>query len=200
MDRSRHYAAPISPQNQVVVTKGWHMNFTVLNAESWLSKNWFLPVAAAIAAGDLSSVYFGGWSSSRLLEAALLFDFVVVVPLLYLWCYRAKGKAAIVQAVALACFAIWATGKVVPAEHRNFLDSISWIRYVGLAGLLALEIKLGIVVYKAVVFSELSKGEAQAKFESEGIPPWLARFMAFEAALWRKVWLFAKRVFSGNAK
>jgi hypothetical protein len=176
------------------------MTSTISNAKNWFSRNWFIPVAVVVAAGDLSSVYFGGWSDSELLEVALLFDFVVVIPLLYWWCYRNKGKAAVVQAFALACFAIWATSKVVPSEHHEILDSISWLRYVGLAGLLALEIKLGIVVYKAVVFSGQSKDDAQAKFESEGIPPWLAKFMAFEATLWRKTWLFIKRLFSKKAK
>jgi len=161
----------------------------------WFSRHWFLAVAVAVVAGDLSSVYYGGWSDAHLVEAALLFDFVVVIPFLYWWCYRSKGRVAIVQAIALACFAIWATGKVIPTEHRNLLDSISWLRYVGLAGLLALEIKLAIVVYKAIVFSGQSKGDAQKNFEAEGLPPWLAKFMAFEASIWRKALLFAQRIF-----
>ena len=157
-------------------------------------------MAFAVVAGDLSSVYFGGWSDAQILEAALLFDFVVLIPLLYWWCYRSKGRVAIVQAIALACFAIWATGKVIPTEHRYLLDPISWLRYVGLAGLLALEIKLAIVVYQAVVFSGQSKDDAQKVFESEGLPPWLAKFMAFEASLWRKVWLFVERVFGRKSQ
>jgi len=176
------------------------MTSTTSSPQNWLSRHWFLVVAFAVVAGDLSSVYFGGWSDAQILEAALLFDFVVLIPLLYWWCYRSKGRVAIVQAIALACFAIWATGKVIPTEHRYLLDSISWLRYVGLAGLLALEIKLAIVVYQAVVFSGQSKDDAQKVFESEGLPPWLAKFMAFEASLWRKVWLFVERVFGRKSQ
>jgi hypothetical protein len=171
------------------------MTSFISSPKIWFSRHWFIALALAIVAGDLSSVYFGGWSDAKIIEAALLFDFVVVIPLLYWWCYRSKGRVAIVQAVALACFAIWATGKVVPVEYQNLLDSVSWLRYVGIAGLLALEIKLAIVVYKAVVFSGQPKDDAQKNLEAEGLPPWLAKLMAFEASLWRKAWLFVQRVF-----
>ena len=175
------------------------MVITRLKAQNWLSSHWFIPIALAVAVGDLSSVYFAGWTDAQLVEAALLFDFVVVIPCLYWWCYRAKGRVSIVHAVGLACFAIWCTGKIIPPEHRNLIDSVSWLRYVGLAGLLALEIKLGIIVFKAVIFSGQSKSDAQKTFESEGLPPWLAKLMAFEASLWRKLWLFIQRIFRRNS-
>lgn len=162
-------------------------------ARRWWSGHWFFPVAALVAVGDVSSVYLGGWTDARIVEAALLFDFVVVLPLLYWWCYRARGKAAVVQAVALACFAIWATGKAVPAEHHHLLDTFAWLRWIGLAGLAVLEIKLGVAVYRAVIVAGQSKDEARAKLESEGMPPWAARIMAWEAALWRRAWLFVRR-------
>ena len=110
------------------------MTSFISSPKIWFSRHWFIALALAIVAGDLSSVYLGGWSDAKIIEAALLFDFVVVIPLLYWWCYRSKGRVAIVQAVALACFAIWATGKVVHVEHQNLLDSVSWLRYVGIAG------------------------------------------------------------------
>lgn len=165
-----------------------------------LPRHWFLPLAVAIVVGDLSSVYVAGWADPQILEAALLFDFVVLIPVLYWWCYRSKGTVAVVHAIALACFALWATGMVIPTEHRNLLDSVAWLRYVGLAGLLALQIKLAVTIYKAVLFSGQSRSAAQKKFQSEGMPPWLAKFMAFEAALWRKAWLFLQRVFGGKSR
>ena len=103
-----------------------------------------------------------------------------------------------VQAVALACFGAWCMGKLVPVEHRHLVDWVGRLRYVGLAALLLLEIKLGVMVYKAVVFSGQSKQDAQRTFESEGMPRWLATFMAFEASLWRRLWLFVQRIFSRN--
>jgi hypothetical protein len=170
------------------------MNAMPIDPRRWWASHWFFPVAALVTLGDLGSVWFGGWADDgRLLEAALLFDFVVLLPLLYWWCYRARGKKAVVQAVALACFAIWATGKAVPAEHRHLLDSLGWLRWLGLGGLLVLEIRLTIAAYRAVVFSGRSRGEAQQTLESQGLPPWLARFVAWEASLWRRAWLFLRR-------
>lgn len=168
---------------------------TIPNSRRWFTKNWFIPVAFLVIVGDVSSVYFGNWPQTNILEVALLFDFAVLLPVLYWWCYRQKGKATVVKAIALACFAVWATGKALPAEHREVIDSVAWLRYVGLAGLLVLELKLMASVYKAVVVSGKSQAEAQAKLESEGIPSWASKLAAMEAAFWRKVWLHLKRLF-----
>ncbi|MBA4341349.1 MAG: hypothetical protein C0423_04270 [Methylibium sp.] len=148
-----------------------------------------------VIVGDVSAVYFGDWTQTGILEVALLFDFAVLLPVLYWWCYRKKGKAAVVQAIALACFAIWATGMVLPEEHREIVDSVGWLRYIGLAGLLVLELKLLVSVYKAVVVSGKSPTDAQAKLESEGMPSWASKLVAMEAAFWRKMWLQLKRLF-----
>lgn len=171
------------------------MTGTMSDATGRLSRHWFLPVAAVVVAGDLSALHWGAWASSSIVEAALLFDFVLLLPLLYGWCYRRKGKAAAVQAIALACFAIWATGKAIPVEQHHVLNSIGWLRTLGLAGLLAVEIKLGVAVYKAVVLSGKSRREAEARLESEGIPPWLAKLMSLEATFWRRVWRLARNLF-----
>ena len=104
-----------------------------------------------------------------------------------------RAKSALI--IALACFAVWAAGKVFPAEHREVIDSVAWLRYVGLAGLLVFELKLLFSVYKAVVISGKSQAEAQAKLGSEGMPSWASKAIAIEAALWRKVWLHLKHFF-----
>ena len=161
---------------------------------AWLLRHWFVPVAACMVLGDLSAWRWGGWDDARVIEAALLFDFVFVVPALYAWCYRAQGKQAVLNAVALGCFAIWASGHLIPPEEQNLLSSYGWLRYVGLAGLMLLEIKLGILVYRQVILKGQSKEAAQARLEADGMPPWVAKLMAFEAALWRKAWLWVRRL------
>lgn len=165
------------------------------NPSGWWSHHWFMPVAAAVVAGDLSTVRWGGWSDARALEAGLLFDFAVLLPLLYLWCYRRQAKGAALRALALACFAIWATGKAIPVEQQHLLGTVGWLRYVGLAGLALLEIKLGVAVYKAVVFSGKPRREAEAALGSEGMPPWLAKIMGLEAVLWRRLWVLVRSPF-----
>lgn len=162
------------------------------NLGGWRSHHWFLPAAAAVVAGDLSAVRWGGWSGARALEAGLLFDFAVLLPLLYLWCYRRRVRRAAIRALALACFAIWATGKAIPVEQQHLLGTVGWLRYVGLAGLALMEIKLGVAVYKAMVFSGKSRHEAEASLLSGGMPPCLAKIMVLEAALWRRLWAFVR--------
>lgn len=162
------------------------------NAHSRWSRRWFLPVAAVVLAGDLSAASWGAWSNTRALEAGLLFDLAVLLPLLYLWCSGRQGRGAVVRTVGLACFGIWATGKVIPVEQQHLLGAVGWLRYLGMAGLVALEIKLGVAVYKAVVFAGKPRHEAEASLVSQGTPPWLAKLMGLEAALWRRLWALAR--------
>jgi len=175
------------------------MNSSFQTALTRLRAHWFFLVGGAIIASDLIIVSLHGWSlsspSPQLFEAALLFDFAVMVPLLYAWCYRAKGKAAIIRALGLSCLAIWATGYVVPPEHHHVLNSVAWLRYVGMMVLALLEIKLLIVFYRSVFSSEKSIETAANKFAADaGMPPWVARVVALEAKFWRKVWGLLKRI------
>lgn len=159
----------------------------------WLRRHWFVPLALAVIAGDLGALRWGDWSApdapAWLLEAALLFDFAVLLPLLYAWCYRHGGRGTVLRSIALACFAIWATGHVLPQERHVLLEQLSWLRYLGLAGLLVLELKLMLQLYKSVVLGKASPASAQQTLQSQGMPAWAARLMALDAQLWRWVWL-----------
>jgi hypothetical protein len=175
------------------------MNSSFQTALNQLRVHWFFLVGGAIIAGDLTIVSARGWSLSSpsplFIEAALLFDFAVIVPLLYAWCYRTKGKAAIIRALGLSCLAIWATGYVVPPEHHHVLNSVAWLRYVGMVVLTLLEIKLLIVFYRAVFSNEKAIETAANKLAADaGMPPWVARLVAFEAKFWRKVLGLLKRI------
>ena len=161
-----------------------------------LRAHWFFLACGAIIAGDLTVISLRGWSiSPQLIESALFFDFAVILPLLYAWCYRIKGKAAIIRALGLSCLAIWATGYVVPPEHHHVLTSVRWLRYVGMVVLALLEIKLLIVFYRAVFSNEKSIETAANKFAADaGMPHWVARIVALEAKFWRKVLGLLKRI------
>lgn len=170
------------------------MNESSTSPFTWLRKHWFLPLAALIVAGDLSAARLGDGQGSQLLEAALLFDLVLLLPALYWFCYRRQGKPALLKALGLACLGIWLCSKAIPAEQQQLLPALSWLRYLGLAGLLALELKLALALYKAVVLKGQSRQEAETQLTSEGMPPWVARLMTFEASLWRKAWKALRRL------
>jgi hypothetical protein len=171
------------------------MTLLIKTRRPWFSQHWFVPLALVIVLGDLSASYWLEWSDDfSLLEAALIFDFVFLLPLLYWWCYRRNGKTAVLKAIALACLGIWATGWLIPDDQKILLEPLGWARHAALGFLIALEVWLCITVYRAVIMSELSSGDAESKLRSEGLPSWLAKFIAFEASLFKQALIFVRRV------
>jgi len=110
-------------------------------AYGWLGHHWFYPLAAAIVLGDVGALYFQDGDHPRLFEGAVLFDLAVLLPLLYLWCYRAKGTAVILPMVGLASLGIWVTGHLIPVEHQHLLGSVAWLRTTAIVVLALIEIK-----------------------------------------------------------
>ncbi len=165
---------------------------------AWLRAHWFLPLAVVIALADTLLARTDDWHAPRVLEATLLFDFVILIPLLALWCYRAQGKQAVLRALGLACLALWATGIIVPQQHHNMLSALSWLRPLGLVVLTLYEIRVLIMLYRAVFGSKDGADEVAAKITGElGMPPFVARLLAWEARLWRKIAGFLNR-FTGR--
>ncbi len=162
-----------------------------------LRSHWFVLAAAAVAIADGAAIALDDWSNPSLLEAGLLFDLCVVIPALYLWCYRARGKAALLRAVALACLGMWIAGHIVPDQHHQLLSTVGFARYIGLGVLLVIEIKLVAMVYRAAFRSEPDAARAALESaEKAGMPEWVARLMAWEASLWRRAWDALRRVVS----
>src|SRR5258706_7354182 len=112
---------------------------TQADRRSPLLEHWFIFAAAFVVAGDVFAAFTSSWSAPRVLEAGILVDLVVVVPLLYLWCYRREGRRALVRAVALACLGIWASGKLVPEAHQSILGALKWFRRAVVAVLFPLQ-------------------------------------------------------------
>ena len=109
-----------------------------------------LPLAAiAIVVSDVAVAMLDDWSRPALLEAAILFDLGLLIPALYWWCHRARGKAAVLRAIGLGCLGVWVAGHVVPDEHHAILGTVGAIRYLGLAILVAIELKLVAHVLRA---------------------------------------------------
>lgn len=149
--------------------------------------HWFLLAAAAVVTSDLVVASLDSWSHPGLIESGILFDLSVVVPALYLWCYRARGKAAIVRALGLSCLGIWLAGHIVPSEHHQVLGTVGFLRYIGLAVLIGIELKLVLLVFRAVFRVDGDTASTVlATAKDAGMPEWAARLMAWEASLWRR--------------
>ena len=171
------------------------MNINAEYIKNSIRAHWFLLAAAAVVTGDLVAASLDSWSNPRLLEAGILFDLSVVVPALYLWCYRSRGKAAIVRAVALSCLGIWVAGHIVPSEHHQVLSTVGFVRYVGLAVLIIIQLKLVLMIYRATFRRDNdAKPTVLATAKDAGMPEWVARLMAWEASLLRKAWDAVRRM------
>lgn len=165
-------------------------------ANGWLRRHWFIPLATAIAMGDVGALYFQDWDHPRLFESAVLFDFAIVLPLLYLWCYRARGVAVILPMIGLASLGIWATSHLIPAEHQHVLGSIAWLRTLAIAVIVLIEAKILFSFYKAVFASDSTPDDIADKLARDvPLPPWLKRVLAVEARMLRRLSGLLKRLF-----
>ena len=162
----------------------------------WVLSNWFYPLALAVVLGDVSALHFQDWSNPRLFESAVLFDLAVVVPMLYLWCYRAKGRAVVLPVLSLASLGIWATSQLIPVEHQHLLGSVSWLRTVAITVLVAIEIRILFGFYKAIFASDKTPEEIAVKLSKDiQLPLWLMRLVALEAQVLRRLADFIRGLF-----
>lgn len=150
--------------------------------------HWFFLVTLIVLAIDASVVLMDRWQTPQLIEAGLLFDFAILIPLLYLLCYRARGKRTIIRCIALACLGIWAVGHIVPEANHHLLDKLGFLRYIGLGVLVIFEIRVVVAIYRATFSIDPASEQKVAMLaEESGMPPWVAKLMAWEASTWRKI-------------
>ena len=172
------------------------MSTKTSNTLRFLRVNWFFPAAAIALLINSTAVYLDQWSSPKLLEAGLLFDFAILLPVLYLTCYWSEGKRSVVRAIALACLGIWTLGHVVPEANQSLLQDLQFVRYIGLGVLVLLQVKLIVAIFRAMSGASASaEHEASRLADETGTPPWVRKLLAWEAAVWIKVWRFVRRAF-----
>ena len=156
--------------------------------------HWFLPVALLVGAGDFALALADSWSDPALIEAGILFDLAVVLPALYWWCYRKRGRATLLKAAGLSCLGIWVASHIVPDQHHDLISTVGFARYIGLGVLLVIELKLVLAIYRAA-FNQSGKADhAFAAAKDAGMPEWAARLMAWEASLLRRGWESVRRL------
>ena len=165
------------------------MLITVEKIGSSFRTHWFFLAAIAVVSTDFFIGSLDDWSNARILETGVLLDLVIVVPALYFWCYRSRGKATILRAVALSGIGLWVAGYIVPNEHQLLLAKVQIFRYIGLTVLFVIGLKLMATIYRAA-FQHNSEATSAAleTAKEKGMPEWVARVLAWEASLWRKVW------------
>lgn len=159
-----------------------------------LKAHWFFFVAALIVAGNWLALPGVRADLPHLAEPAALFDLAILLPALYWLCYRHRRKDAGLRALALSCLGIWSVSKLIPQSEQQLLVYLTPLRYVGLAVLVAIELKIVLALYRAV-FSGATRDAAAEQIQRQAdLPPWLTRLLVAEAVLWRRVWVFVRRL------
>ncbi|MDP1977646.1 hypothetical protein [Undibacterium sp.] len=162
---------------------------------TWLGVHWFLPVATVMVIADSMIARSDDWHASRVLEAALLFDFVILIPLLTLWCYRAHGRKAVLRALGLVCLALWATDCIMPRQHHHLLASIEWLRPIVLVVLGLFEVGILIKFYRAVFGNKEAPDKAAARMARQlGLLLFVEHTLAWEARMWLRIRDFLKYI------
>ncbi|MBB5709592.1 hypothetical protein [Sphingomonas xinjiangensis] len=161
-----------------------------LQMTTLIRQHWFYLLLPLWFAASVNLHFVHDWARQpRFGEAAALFDWCLFVPALYALCYRGRrpAKAVAVRVVALVCTGVWVAGRTVPDPAELVLRELGWLRGIGVAGLLLLELGAMIAMLR-IAFSK--KADAQALVDT-GLPPLVARLMLAEARFWR--WLFRRR-------
>ena len=166
-------------------------------ADGWLRRHWFVPLAMAIALGDVGALHFQDWNHPRLFEGAVLFDFAIVLPLLYLWCYRAPGKDGDL-AHDRTCFARDLGG--FPPDSRRAPARARFDCLAAHAGHRRAcpargENPVRFLYYKAVFASDSTPENIADKLATDlPLPGWVTRMLAFEARMLRRLSGWLKRL------
>jgi hypothetical protein len=154
-------------------------------ADSILARHWFVLFTSAVVGVDVLVARAGPITPA--VEAGLLLDLVVLLPALCVLSAYGKGKGGLVRGLGLACLGIWIAAKLIPEPDRGLLEYIAPLRYGGLAVLVLLELAVVRLIFVALR-SGGSKAEAAYRVSSKTeMPPWVARLVAWEIGIWRKV-------------
>ena len=158
-----------------------------------VTNNWFLLVAPVVVLS--SALVASAGPIDRVVELGLLFDLTVLVPVLYLLCYRKRRRGAAIRAIGLACLGVWIATKLIPEADRVLLVYVEPLRYVGLAVLVFLELFLIRVIFQSLSAGDTAEHVASKVSEASEMPKWVARLLAWEAGMWRKLFSRVGRLF-----
>lgn len=163
------------------------------NVRPIIINHWFLLLAPFVVLVNAYVATSG--PITNIVEFGLLFDLVILLPALYFVCYRKRKSGAAIRAMGLACLGVWVATKLIPEADRALLTYIEPLRYVGLAVLVLLELAMIRLIFVSLSQGDTPAQAAQKAKEHSEMPAWVAKLLAWEAGLWRRMFFSIKRVF-----
>ena len=84
-----------------------------------MRENWFWPLAAVLVVAVWALSTIPPVSLTPGFELTLLFDALITLPVLFVFCYRRSltTKALMIRVIALQCAGIWLAAKLVPIDN-----------------------------------------------------------------------------------
>jgi hypothetical protein len=161
-----------------------------------LKRHLFLAAAGMVVLGVVITTQTANWMmEGNSIEIAIMVDLAILLPALYLWLHRPLQKTVVLKSLAIGCAGIWLTGLLIPSQHQSLLPSFAWLRYIGIAILGYIEIRVFLIIYRAV----LAQASPAEKYTEElaaatGIPKRFIELIVKEAIFW-KVLMLKLRVF-----
>jgi hypothetical protein len=167
------------------------MNVNQANFIYWSKKNWFFIILPIIFLANYSTSKIPTDIDPRIIELSVLFDLVLLLPLLYAICYREMGRKVIVRTIGMICLGIWLAGHLIPSEEQVIYGYISWLRYIGIGFLVLIEIRMLLFMFKLLYGRErdnINENITQKLSKGMDIPEWAAKLMVLEANFWKRLW------------
>lgn len=156
------------------------------------ANHWFLIVAPVVLLSNALVAVSG--PIDRIVEFGLLFDLSVLLPALYLICYRKRKRNAAIRAIGLACLGVWVATKLIPETDRVLLVYVEPLRYLGLAALILLELAVIRMIYRALSTGDSAEVAVKRAAEASDMPEWVAKILTWEAGVWRRLSYLARRL------
>jgi hypothetical protein len=153
---------------------------------------WLLALALGL------TLYIGANPSEgaefRLLESDVLIGTSFILPLLVVGLFPASIKSVLFKLFAISCLGIWIAYNIYPVEQQVIIPQLIWLRYMGLVILTLLEVKLVVIIFKAIFNDRVKEIDAKTLQEEHEMPERVAKILAWETNMWKKVFgLFRKR-------
>ena len=164
----------------------------------WLSQHWFVPGVLVIIGLDIYIVQTVKWSNPLVIEVGVLLTLSVIIPIIYLTCYRSGLRRTLIRMSGLSLLGVWLASVLIPDSYQTLLLHLVPLRYLGIAVLCVVEVKLLIMMLTFIIYQDdnegLSKQLSEQLSEKGDLPEWYARLMAYEAAFWRRLFHWLKQL------
>ncbi|MEO1596863.1 MAG: hypothetical protein AAFS02_16605 [Pseudomonadota bacterium] len=158
----------------------------------FLSNHWFLVAAPVVLV--CNALVAASGPIDRVVEFAVLFDLIVLVPSLYLICYRKRKSGTAVRAVGLACLGVWVATKLIPEADQVLLVYLAPLRYVGLAVLILLELAVIRLIFRMLSSGDTADATVKRVADTADMPAWVAKLLVWEAGVWRRLLASVRRL------